>query len=298
MMWRARAYALVLCTSIAIPALADPTKRECIDANGQAQVELKAGHLRAAERALQSCAVRACPTQVRKDCAGRLDALLPRIPTLVIEAKDPTGNDVTAVSVRVDGELLTERLDGTAIELDPGEHHFTFEANDASPVVRTIVIREGEVARREKVVIGKAPVVQIERDPASPPASVRAASADPGKGQRTAGLVVGGVGVVGLVAGAIFAGVASSKWASSKGYCSTDPVTKQPSATCATGDNLKNARDAHDAASTFAAVSTVGFIAGGVLAAGGVVLYLTAPRARSKVGIVPAANAALLVGSF
>jgi hypothetical protein len=56
---------------------------------------------------------------VRDDCTQRLDELNRQLPTIVFDGKDAAGGDVIAVSVTVDGRLLTERLDGAPLEVDP-----------------------------------------------------------------------------------------------------------------------------------------------------------------------------------
>jgi len=93
------------------------------------------------------------------------------------------------------------------------------------------------------------------------------------------GLVTAGVGVVGLGVGTAFGLVAKSKNdASNSSGCNGNNCTSQAAAT---------RRDALSAAN----VSTVAFVAGGVLAASGVVLWLAAPKgdADQGVGVTPVA---------
>jgi hypothetical protein len=47
---------------------------------------------------------------VRDDCTRRLDELDKAQPTIVFEAKDGAGRDLTAVQVTVDGKPLVESL--------------------------------------------------------------------------------------------------------------------------------------------------------------------------------------------
>jgi len=83
---------------------------------------------------------------------------------------------------------------------------------------------------------------------------------------KTAGLVVGAVGIAGLAAGGAF-GVLS--------------LTKHSDYTSHCADNLCDPQGlaAHSDAVTYGNVSTGAFIAGGVLVAAGAVLWLTAPKA-------------------
>jgi hypothetical protein len=87
-------------------------------------------------------------------------------------------------------------------------------------------------------------------------------------GQRIGGVAMGGAGLVSMIVGAAFAAKAAAKNSDSLPHCLPSDVTKCD----ATGVALRN--DAFTAAH----VSTGTFIAGGVLAAGGIVVFLTAPR--------------------
>jgi hypothetical protein len=107
----------------------------------------------------------------------------------------------------------------------------------------------------------------------TPPASSN------GSGMRTAGLVIGGVGVAGIVVGAVTGILAMGNESDSKNRC--------PNTTCtdATGVNENNS------ASTQATISTIGFVAGGALVVTGAVLFLVAPKSHATttaLRIVPA----------
>jgi hypothetical protein len=108
---------------------------------------------------------------VRDDCTKRLDELEQAQPTIVLSVTDARGRDVVAVKVSVDGTLLTDRADGTALNVDPGAREFTFEVAGQDPVKQTIVVREGEKGRNERVVLPDA-----VRSAATPPERPLAAS--------------------------------------------------------------------------------------------------------------------------
>jgi hypothetical protein len=82
-----------------------------------------------------------------------------------------------------------------------------------------------------------------------------------------AGGIITGVGVVGIVLGGIFGAQAKSKESDSEAYCRPEDPTR---CTLQGVDLLDEGR-------TAATIGNVGFIAGGVLIAGGVVLMVTAP---------------------
>jgi hypothetical protein len=79
-----------------------------------------------------------------------------------------------------------------------------------------------------------------------------------------------GVGVAGLAVGTIFGLKASSK--------NDDAASHGSSNNVCDADGIRLDSDGRDAAT----VSTIAFIAGGVLAAGGLVVVLTAPHAPSS----------------
>ena len=85
------------------------------------------------------------------------------------------------------------------------------------------------------------------------------------------GFVVGGIGVAGLAVGAVTGLIAIGKNSDSKQACPNDGA-------CASRDAV----DAADSARQFGTISTIAFIAGGVGAALGTVLVLTAPSSSSE----------------
>jgi hypothetical protein len=95
---------------------------------------------------------------------------------------------------------------------------------------------------------------------------------------------VTGAGVVGIVVGAVFGGMAKSRFDASN---SGSPPPCNAADECDPhGLSLR-----HDAKAA-ATASTIAFIAGAGVAAGGLVVYLTAPRRPSTaLTIVPAATA-------
>ena len=52
----------------------------------------------------------------------------------------------------MDGELITDRLEGTAVPIDPGSHTFVFETAGKPPITKRFVIRESQKDRPEVVV--------------------------------------------------------------------------------------------------------------------------------------------------
>jgi hypothetical protein len=251
---------------------ADPTKDQCIDANETAQALRKSEKLRDAEQRLLVCVSASCPGPVRDDCAQRLTELRSVIPTVVFVVKDDADQDLSDVSVTMDDQPLASKLDGMAIAIDPGPHHFVFEAAGRQNMERSLVIREGEKDRHERVVLIATPVAA---PPAPVPQSAPVGPAEPpppkdGSAQRTAGLVVGGVGAAGVVVGSVFGILAKATYdhaLNSASECNGSTNTCQ-------GQGVPDGKTAHSQAT----VSTIAFIAGGALLGGGTLLYFTAPR--------------------
>jgi hypothetical protein len=194
-----------------------------------------------------------------------------QIPTVVFSAKDGSGADLSAVKVTMDGEVLAEHLEGTALSIDPGEHTFTFETTGQPPVTKKLVIVEGQKDRRELVTFGTGTGPGV---PAPPPAN---AGDSGGMGtQKVLALVVGGIGIVGLGLGTVFGVMASSQKNDAQSVCPGNP--------CATQDGVNK----WSTAASTGNISTIAFIVGGVGVVGGAVLWFTAPGAPStQVGFGP-----------
>jgi hypothetical protein len=259
-------------------ARADPTKAECVEADTAAQNERRAEHLHAARQQLEVCSNPACPKLVRDDCTQRLSALDAIIPGIVFAAKDASGEDLIGVRVSVDGGVPSE-LSATALAVDPGVHTFRFAVDGAKPVEKKLVIREGEKARQERVTFADLNVPAGGAAAASHPEPVGSSSS--WGTQKTAAIVLGGAGVVGVIVGSVMGAMSFSAWSSSQSECGGASCT----------DRTKALSD-HNSALSNATVSDVGFIAGGVLVATGVVVFLTAPSApgsppRTGLQLVP-----------
>jgi hypothetical protein len=243
---------------------ADATKAECVKANADAQTLRIAGKIGASRDKLTLCADASCPAMVRDDCTQRLDELEHAQPTIVFDVKDASGSDVGAVKVTIDGQPLADKLAGTALKVDPGEHAFTFTADGQAPLTRSFVIHEGEKERREVIVLHA-------QSPAAPSPDPGGAGSGLGT-QRVLGLTAGALGVAGVVVGSIF-GISSTSAASRQ-------ATDCASPTICT--NHAQALSDHSTATTDGTLSTVAFIAGGALLAAGVTLFLTGGRSSER----------------
>ncbi|MGD0527088.1 MAG: hypothetical protein ABSE49_18235 [Polyangiaceae bacterium] len=270
--------ALVLC---ATAARAAPTKEQCIDANSQAQKLRRESKLEAARQALLACSDPACPVMVRGDCAARLDEVQKAQPTLVLDVKSRAGDDLTDVTVKLDGVPFPAKLDGTAVPVDPGPHTFSFEAAGFEPVTKSLVLKEAEKDRRERIVLRRipkaAPDSPTEPAPALPDEPPVAEPPRVMGPQRWIALGVGALGLGGVAVGSIFGLKASSDWSAQQSACASPSSCTNHAAALTDHSNL----------ATDSTISTWAFIGGGVLLASGALLFLTAPKHPAPVtGIV------------
>lgn len=128
---------------------ADPprpaSKERCLAAYEQGQ-RLRLKHaLREAKAELLLCARAPCPENFRPECVQWFDQVEQQLPSVIIQvAGEPA---LTDVRVLVDDVAIAERLDGVAIEVDPGEHVFRFEPKGAVPQEQKVLIIEGQKGR-------------------------------------------------------------------------------------------------------------------------------------------------------
>jgi len=174
------------------------TPQQCNAAYEKSQVLRRANKLRAARDELLVCSQVTCPGAITADCGPWLREVEGGMPTVVIAARDPSGVDVPAVKVSVDGVLLTPRLTGAPLEVDPGSHTLAFEPEHGARVEQAVLINVGEKNRLIQV------TVRPEAPPppgASPPKPAEPQPGAPGearKGSWVPGITIGAVGVVSL----------------------------------------------------------------------------------------------------
>jgi hypothetical protein len=271
-----------------------PTTAGCLTAAETSLALRNQRRLREARAQLLVCSAPSCPADVRTECIRRVTELNQAIPTVVFEAKDPAGNDLSDVKVTMDGQPLADRLDGPALTIDPGVHVFVFEAPGQPPVQKKFVIREGDRERRERVTLGSVPasvpavvVVSAPTAPASPlaasaegPLRPMAASrvdgapprseAPPERGgtQRTIGVILGVAGVAAVATGVAYSlKYASDVRAFNDRGCSTQVV----------GFGSLDCQQRHDTDNLDRVLYIAGYASGAVLVGLGAFLFFSAP---------------------
>ena len=209
--------------------------------------------------------------RIAHERAALLEPKLYRLTVTV--AATPPGLKV----MRGDEEVRRETF-GTGLPVDPGTYAITATAKGKKPWTIQVQVPPGAGAQTVTVpaleddpaalaaaeAAKAAPLAPIAAAPSPPPPAPEV----PGQKQRISAIVVGSLGLVALGVGGALAGVAASDNSSAKKDC--------PSAPCSN----KAGVDLASTAGTFADGATGLFVAGGVVAAAGVVMFATAPRAK------------------
>jgi hypothetical protein len=181
-----------------LAAAAKPDTNACIAAFDRGQRARSDKKLREAQTELLVCTRESCPAVLRTDCAGVLRSVQSAVPTIVLAADDGEGHDVTDATVHVGTERVAEKLDGRAIEFDPGAYDFRFERPGGAIVTVHAALREGEKNR----------VVRASFAPKMASASTAATAPAPADGDAVRRPIVGyalpaGLAVIGVAALAV-----------------------------------------------------------------------------------------------
>jgi hypothetical protein len=193
----------------------------------------------------------------------RLAALEPRLPTVIVDV--PEAARVPGLVVEIDGAPLAAARFGNPLRHDPGTLDWSARAPGRAPQAGKVALAESAKATLTIPVLEPA----SEAGGATTPASTTSIPPDAGDTddtQRIAGILVGSAGLVGLGVGGVFGALALGAYGDSEdGPCD------------ARNRCTREGLDLRDSADVDATVSTIGFVAGGVLLAGGAVLFFTAP---------------------
>jgi hypothetical protein len=206
--------------------------------------------------------------QAQKDAARELEKLLPRIPSLVILVAH--GAEPSA-AVTLDGKAVPPALLGEEQPVNPGAHQIKVSVG-AQQIERQVTLKEAE-KKRESIDLkasdgaGAAPTTATATTAPSPSTSAATeATADTGGSgsRKTLAFVALAAGGAGLVVGGVSGVLAIGKRGSleDSGSCQGDVC-------------LPSQRGDVESLDTLRTVSSIGFIAGGVLATTGLVLLLT-----------------------
>jgi hypothetical protein len=196
----------------------------------------------------------------------RASKLVARLARLKVEV--PEEAKAQSLEVRRGDHVLNAAEWGVAVPVDEGTLEIRATAQGKKAWSTQVAVAEAESKS-----VSVPPLVDEEKAPPPPVAAPEPGSAAPaadadahkGSGQRALGLAAAGVGLVGIVVGSVAGLSAKSKNDDALTHC-TGNLCDQ------TGLSLT-----HDAKSA-ASLSTIAFIVGAGMIAGGAALWLTAPR--------------------
>jgi hypothetical protein len=231
-------------------------------------------------------------------------ALSAKVSKLVITLAAPGAS----VQIKRDGEAVPAAVLGVAMPVDPGKHTIQASAQGKLPWEVTIdVSGPGTTQTLQVPALQDAPVAAPSPAPppaasaapaaapppaaaAPPPATLEPSASDRGSAQKTWGLVVGAAGLASVGASLVLGSMAESAYGQSNQDGCVNNVCPQSGL-----DQRNNAYGLANGATYLA-------IAGAVLVAGGVVLFVTAPsapeRPRSALWIAPGPGSATLGGTW
>lgn len=222
--------------------------------------------------------------RARTDAARMVEELTRRVPSLQLEIVGPA--DPSRVEVRIDGNIVPPAARSAPVRVNPGKRVVlgTLAGHRDALVEVAVEERDRSTVRLR---LDEAPAAVAPPPVASPapPAAIDTVTPDAPRSswsaQRTAALVVGGVGMVGIGVGVVFGLVAQSK----------NDDARTPANCPTTTQCYPQGKALLDDAGSAATVSTIAFAAGGAALAAGVVLFVTAPTRRAgattSVRVVP-----------
>jgi serine/threonine-protein kinase len=211
-------------------------------------------------------AKRAGDTERQHIAEQRAENLTPRLSKLELHVRP--SRSLQGLELRLNGVAIPKASWNTALPIDPGPLTVEASAPGKKPWKYQGVLAEGPGSRTIDIpVLDNAPK---SAQPATPLGGTVNQSA-PGSTQRAVGYFVAATGIVALAVGGAFGYRAYALNQRSKGKCRSDDANA-----C-----TKEGVDLREDAQHMGVISTVASIGGGVLAASGVTLVLTAPSASS-----------------
>src|SRR6266542_14583 len=128
-------------------------QQTCSRSYDAAQQLKKNGAYLSARKELVTC-VKECPPAIERVCTEWFDGLERLVPSIVVHAQ-AAGEDRSDVKIEVDGKPLVDKIDGRAIDVDPGQHEFTFTLMGYPQVKKHVVLHEAEQLRVVNVTFDK-----------------------------------------------------------------------------------------------------------------------------------------------
>jgi len=225
----------------------------------------------------------------REDAARqRAAALEANLSRLTIRVANESAS-LEGLEIRRDGVVQPKASWGMSVPVDPGDHRIEASAPGRKPLRLEVKIgaardsKETLVPALAAADIAPAPVTPAAPSPAadsSAPVAPATQESTPSQGGssglRAAGWVVGGLGLIGIGIGSYFAIQAMGKKSDSDADCDGNVCGPQA---------FQDRTDAVSAGNR----ATIGFVVGGVLAAGGLTMVLlgTSKESRTSIRLAP-----------
>jgi hypothetical protein len=215
-----------------------------------------------------------------EDAKKEIDNVTPHIARVTINV---AGCD--APTVTLDGATVPSMMFGIKKPIDPGAHEIKATAAGCKTSTSSFTVDDGKESTATLTLEKEAttavatnptttnpittnPTTSTTSNATSTSSSTSTTDSGGGSGLKVAGIVTLGVGGAGLILGAITGGIAIGDHGDIANAC---PDAKN----CPSSVQGKI-----DSYNTMGALSTVGFIAGGVLAVAGIVMWVLAPSAK------------------
>jgi hypothetical protein len=238
-------------------------------------------------------------------------ALEPSLAKLTVAVTAP----VDGLDVRLDGAAVASASYGLALPVDPGDHTVTASAPQCKPWSSTVTVAKSATASVQIPALEPAPEPTPAPPPVPPAAPTPPQTATPaqpqtvivyqgepqkrGGAQRSWGIFSIGFGVVAMGTATVFGFVAKSQWNKSNDPNSGSNGVPDCVNDVCTQEGLQHRQDGQN----IATISQWCFVGGAVIAAGGIVLLVTAPSGyeappRATLSIAPTVGGAMLKGAW
>jgi hypothetical protein len=221
----------------------------------------------------------------RTDWAERAAAAVKKIEPTLVRLTVHVPQELRALQLRV--ELDGSPLQGTeweqALPIDPGAHRVDWTAPEYKSAMRSVTVGTSSI---------DVTLTALERVPAPVALPTTAATSSTRDTLpvgfwttgRVVGAAIGGVGIAGMIAGTVFGLSASSKYDEAEALCGDTGGSPR----MCLPERSSAALAARDSAGSRATASTVFFVAGGALTAGGAALFLLSrPGSTRQMALVP-----------
>jgi serine/threonine-protein kinase len=210
---------------------------------------------------------------------SRANALEPRLSRLTVSVAKENA-DIPNLTIQRESTNVPKEVWGVAVPVDGGTYVIRARAPGYLEWSGKVSVEaEKATAKVDVPALVKDESATVEPPPAPPPTATPTVTPPPqkdepetsdGSTQRTIGIVVAGVGVVGVGIGTLFGFRAIAKNSDAKELCD--------GATCRDERGVTLTDDAKSAAT----ISNVAFGAGLACLAGGIILYVTAPSSQKE----------------